>query len=213
MRVARLTLPSERPEGIQMTEESRDADADVIAIRLDSIAQLFHSLDPLPFREKDLDKDAADYIVSWARELPRDRPFRIAVYLPEAQLALPEAKDIGPAVRQFFAYRAQESGLELKELFRVGRRSLAIGMTVLLLAVIARQTVAARFEPGPLVTIVEESLLIFAWVANWRPIEIFLYDWWPIVRRRKLSERLAAAEVELRPYGPGQQRERLLPMG
>ena len=93
----------------------------------------------------------------------------------------------------------------------MGRRSLAIGMTVLLLAVIARQAVAARFEPGPLVTIIEESLLIFAWVANWRPIEIFLYDWWPIVRRRKLYERLAAAEVELRPHGPGQQRELALP--
>jgi hypothetical protein len=196
-----------------MVEQSRDADADVIAIRLDSIAQLFHSLDPLPFREKDLDKDAEEYIVSWARELPRDRPFKIAVYLPEAQLALPEAKDIGPAVSQFFAYRAQEIGLELKELFRVGRRSLAIGMSVLLLAVIARQAVAARFEPGPLVTIIEESLLIFAWVANWRPIEIFLYDWWPIVRRRSLYRRLAEASVELRPYALGEERRQLLPKG
>jgi hypothetical protein len=26
--------------------------------------------------------------------------------------------------------------------------------------------------------VIEESLLIFGWVANWRPIEIFLSDWW-----------------------------------
>ena len=43
-------------------------------------------------------------------------------------------------------------------------------------------------------------MLIFRWVANWRPIEIFLYDWWPIVRRRNLYQRLAAAQVELKPY-------------
>jgi hypothetical protein len=48
--------------------------------------------------------------------------------------------------------------------------------------------------------VVEESLLIFGWVANWRPIEIFLYEWWPIVRRRNLYRRLAAAEVDLTPF-------------
>jgi hypothetical protein len=47
---------------------------------------------------------------------------------------------------------------------------------------------------------VEESLLILGWVANWRPLEIFLYDWWPLTRRRDLYRRLAAAAVELRPY-------------
>ena len=36
--------------------------------------------------------------------------------------------------------------------------------------------------------VVEESLLIFGWVANWRPIEIFLYEWWPVVRRRNCGE-------------------------
>ena len=194
-----------------MAEKSHQPTAGLIAIRLESIAQLFHSLDPQPFREKDLDKDAEEFIVSWARELPRDLPFKLAVYLPEEQFALPEAKEIGHAIKQFFAYRAQVIGLELKELFRVGRRSLAIGLTVLLLAVIARQTVAARFAPGPLVTIIAESLLIFAWVANWRPIEIFLYEWWPIVRRRKLCERLAAAKVELRPYKHGRERALILP--
>jgi hypothetical protein len=37
-------------------------------------------------------------------------------------------------------------------------------------------------------------------VANWRPIEIFIYDWLPVVRRRNLYQRLAAATVEVRVY-------------
>jgi hypothetical protein len=59
---------------------------------------------------------------------------------------------------------------------------------------------AANLTPRPLGRVIEESLTIFGWVANWRPIEIFLYDWWPIVRRRNLYQRLSAAQVELRPY-------------
>jgi hypothetical protein len=97
-----------------MSEQSQTG-ADAIEIRIESIAQLFHSLDPSPFHEKDLDKDAEEFIVSWARELPSDIPLKIVVHLPGKQLALPEAKNIGPAITRFFSYRAQMIGLELKE--------------------------------------------------------------------------------------------------
>jgi hypothetical protein len=40
-----------------------------------------------------------------------------------------------------------------------------------------------------------EGLLILGWVANWRPLEIFLYDWWPLTRRRDLYRRLSNAKV------------------
>jgi hypothetical protein len=186
-------------------------ETNAIEIRLSSIAQLFQTLDPSPFLEKDLAKDAEDFIVSWARELHTDLPFTIVVHLPEKQLARPEAKEIGPAITGFFAYSAREIGLELKELLRVGRRSLAIGVTILVVCIVASQTVAANLEPRPLGKVLEESLILFAWVANWRPIEIFLYEWWPIARRRHLYRRLAAAKVELKPYKRGEPREPVLP--
>jgi hypothetical protein len=91
-------------------------------------------------------------------------------------------------------------GLDLKELFRLDRRALAIGVAVLSFSVIIGQTVVARLAPRPIAELIAESLLIFGWVANWRPIEIFLYEWWPLVRRRNLYRRLAAAQVELKPY-------------
>jgi hypothetical protein len=51
---------------------------------------------------------------------------------------------------------------------------------------------------GLLRSIASESLVIFGWVAMWRPAETFLYDWLPITRRRRLFRRLAEAEVEVR---------------
>ena len=52
------------------------APGDLIELRVDNIAQLFHTLDPFPFRERDLDKEAEEFIVGWARELAADRAIR-----------------------------------------------------------------------------------------------------------------------------------------
>jgi hypothetical protein len=187
---------------MQMSEQSAAA-GHAIELRVEDVSQLFHTLDPFPFRERDLDNEAEEFIVSWARELPRDRPLRIVVHLPATQASLPEAHEIGAAISRYFGYRAHIIGLDLKELFRVGRRALAIGVAVLSFSVIVGHTVVARLAPQPVAGVIAESLLIFGWVANWRPIEIFLYEWWPLVRRRDLYRRLAAAQVKLKPYKSG----------
>ena len=57
---------------------------EVIELRVKEIAQLFHTLDPFPFRERDLDREAEEFIVGWARELPVDQLIRIVVHFPTA---------------------------------------------------------------------------------------------------------------------------------
>jgi hypothetical protein len=54
--------------------------ANAIELRIEELSQLFHSLDPFPFRERDLDKDAEEFIVGWARELPADQQLRIVIH-------------------------------------------------------------------------------------------------------------------------------------
>ena len=38
-----------------------------ISLKLRDMSQLFNSMDPSPFIEKDLDDDAEEFIVSWGR--------------------------------------------------------------------------------------------------------------------------------------------------
>lgn len=102
---------------------------------------------------------------------------------------------MGVAVNRYFLYRAQ-----VNELFRVGWQALAIGLTVLSICVVGSQTAATNLSPLRVSRVIQESLTIFGWVANWKPIQIFLYDWWPIVRRRNLYERLSEAKVKVKPY-------------
>jgi hypothetical protein len=86
---------------------------------------------------------------------------------------------------------------ELRELFSIGRTSLLIG-----LAFLAFCTLASRLLHGldgqPLLRVAAFGLEIAGWVAMWRPLEILLYDWWPILRRRRLFERLARMQVAVR---------------
>jgi hypothetical protein len=169
-----------------------------IEIRVEEIAQLFNMLDPFPFRERDLDKDAEEFIVSWARELPRHAPIRIVIHAPERELATEIAGQLRPALNHYFGYRAEALARDLNELFRIGRVSLAIGAAVLAACVLVGRAIVTTVGTGNISRFAEESLIILGWVANWRPIQIFLYDWWPLARRRDLYRRLAAAEVELR---------------
>lgn len=173
--------------------------ANAIEVRVEEIAQLFDTLDPFPFRERDLDKHAEEYIVGWARELPRNRSIKIIIHVPEDELRSEHANQLGEALSRYFNYRAEVVGRDLNELFRVGRQSLLIGVVVLAVCVLTARAVTAGLGSESLGGIMRESLIILGWVANWKPIEIFLYAWWPLARRRNLYRRLAAASVELRP--------------
>jgi len=73
------------------------------------------------------------------------------------------------------------------------RPYLLIGLIVLAFCLTANQLLRTHFPDNALMRTVEESLLILGWVANWKPLETFLYDWWPLKRRLRLHRRLARA--------------------
>ncbi len=171
-----------------------------IAVRISSVSQLFNSLDPFPFQERDLDKSAEEFIVGWARELPRDEPIHIVLHLPAAEVQKPECKEVGGALQKYFSYRAEVTQRDLNELFRMGRWSLLIGMVVLAAGLLATQLITGRLGKSALARYFEEGLIIMSWVANWKPLEVFLYDWWPVLRTRNLYRRLANATVEAKAY-------------
>ena len=46
----------------------------VIEVHVAELKQLFNSIDPSPFRNRDLDLKAEEFIVGWAKDMPRDAP-------------------------------------------------------------------------------------------------------------------------------------------
>lgn len=172
-----------------------------IEIRVAELRQLFNSIDPSPFHERDLDPGAEEFIVGWAKELPRDANLALVVHVerPAGKVDEDDAGMLRNAVHEFFARRAAASIRTLRELFRRGRISLAIAMAFLAVAIGVVDRLAAYLPESQLALVLREGTIILAWVALWRPVEIFLYDWWPIRAEARLFRRLSAMPVSIEP--------------
>jgi hypothetical protein len=104
---------------------------------------------------------------------------------------------IEKAVQNYFAYRSKINRLEFQHLMKDGRRTLFTGLLFLAACLTTSNFLAGR-GPGAFQGLAQESLTIAGWVAMWRPMEIYLYDWWPLRRRGKLFEKLSRIQVEVR---------------
>lgn len=152
-------------------------------------------MDPSPFHERDLDDDAEEFIVGWAREFPRRDPVTLVVHVNQ----LPANQDaqhlVETAVHNYFAYREKLNRFEFRYLLKRGRDSLIVGLAFLAACVLTSQLLQ---RSGTLPIILREGLIIGGWVAMWRPMEIFLYEWWPLLRKGRLYQKLSRMHVEVR---------------
>jgi hypothetical protein len=176
-----------------------------IELKLRTPRQLFDERDPAPFRERDLDDDAARYIVASYRDLADHRDVKLSLYFE----SLDELKDkplvITRAIHAFFTFEADLKRRELKDLLRTGLIALAIGLTFLFSC-----TAFSHFLDHATATLprkmLKEGLFIMGWVSMWKPISIFLYEWWPIRASLRTYKRLSRIEVEILPLSPASRR-------
>jgi len=168
----------------------------VIELELRDLAQLFNSMDPSPFHERDLDPKAEEFILGWANDFPRGTPLELIVHLSQAPRDPELVAKVEPAIQAYFSDLVQLTRRELRTLFAVGRASLLIGLAFLAACTLASRLVGNLGEQ-PFYRIGAFGLEIAGWVAMWRPFEIFLYDWWPILRRRRQYQRLSRMPVSV----------------
>jgi hypothetical protein len=175
-------------------------------VHVGELKQLYNAMDPAPFRERDLDPKAEEFIVDSARELRRDAPLGLIVRLPRPAGGPEEIAVLRQAVREYFAQRAAATRAQLRRLFRNGRWALLIGLAFVAVANLVGDQVADLVGKYNYGRFLHESIVIGAWVALWRPLEIFLYDWWPILGEARLYDRLSAMQVQVvgAPGGGGQ---------
>jgi len=162
-----------------------------IEVRVGDVRQLFHSMDPAPFRERDLDPKAEEFIVESARELSRTVPLHLTVRISETTSKPENLAALPQAVHEYFARRSASTRLKLRRLLRSGFWSLLIGVSFVAVVNLVGDWLG-QLAGG----VFHESLVIGAWVALWRPLEILLYDWWPMLADARLFDRLASMEVD-----------------
>jgi hypothetical protein len=165
----------------------------LIELRLNNIGQLFNTMDPSPFHERDLDHDAEEFILSWAREHEKDSDLRIRIVLRQPEDA-ESARLVRESIQHYFEYRARIARRDLGELFREGRTSLLIGLLFLAATLVLRDLITPGYRLGDFL---REGLTICGWVGLWKPIDIHLYRWWPLRAHGRLLTRLSGCPVEV----------------
>ena len=167
-----------------------------LELRVRELAQLFNSMDPTPFLNKDLDREAEAYIETWAMGFPPDSRLHITIHFESLPTEGDPSALMTEAIHNYFDYKAGLVRGDLKQLLRQGRTSLLIGLSFVTVCLIAADAIG-QHGTGTAFTIARESLTIVGWVAMWRPLQIFLYDWWPVAQRRRLYVSLGHAHVHV----------------
>ncbi len=173
------------------------AEHGLIEMHLREVRQLFDAMDPSPFREKDLDPDAEEYIAGSAEELPTRSPRTLVIHLDQPTGLPDESRAVGDAVREHFARRSRLRRRDLRRLLRRGFISLGIGSSLLIALFLAAHALARGLGEGGMAALLREGLVIGGWVAMWRPLEIFLYDWWPVLGEQRTYDRLSRIAVRV----------------
>ena len=171
-------------------------DIATVEVRVRDVRQLFNSLDATPFPETDLDADAEQFILDWAMEFNSDAPLRLRIHVDNPPPRVDVIRQTEAALRGYFEYRADVVRRRFRLLMTRGRLRLVIGISCLTASVLGAQLLT-RLGDSAILAILRESLLIGGWVAMWGPLEILLYDWWPLRHEWRVCERLAEASIEI----------------
>jgi len=156
--------------------------------------QVFNSLDPSPFWDRDLDRDAAAFIEDEFSDKRSADHWHLNVHVHDGGQF---GTDLQRAIENYYGRLASSARRELREHMVLAQVSMLVGITIFLVCMGTRQLVLATFpEPGH---VLDEGLIILAWVALWRPAEVLGYEWVPLFRKRRFYERLARVRVSIRP--------------
>lgn len=187
---ARMTTPTFYGDEIPL-------ESHLIEIRIRKLDQMFDSRDPSPFLAQDLDDDAQQYVVASAQEFSRRLPLALVIHVNEPVDSPEKARDAGEAIREHFKRQSGFTSVRLKELLHDGWISLAIGLAFLTAALTAAAALGKWADVWHWAAIFREGLVICGWVAMWRPLQLLLYDWWPILDDRRLFDRLSRMPVRI----------------
>lgn len=169
----------------------------IISFKIVSLDDVFDPRDSDTLLERRLDPDWLDYIFNAVEEKHKRVPIHLSLRISKETLGSHSPSHVIDSIKRELRESYLSAGRKLRENFRVGRITLTIGLLVL--AFFEFLSIAVyNMAPSDLTRILSEGFLVFGWVALWRPVEILLYDWWPIADARRDIKRLLQGTITLK---------------
>ena len=168
-----------------------------IVLRLRGFSDLLIA-DPSPLSQGIITPEAETYIIKKAKQLSVSQPIHLVVELPGAKMKSEDEAKVGETIKSHFRNAAKIEAVEIRELLRNGYKALMMGLLVLSTCLVLAWFFAEKLSERPIPRLLQESFVILGWVSMWRPIEIFLYEWLPLLRRKNLFLRLSDAVIKIK---------------
>lgn len=174
-----------------------EGDCIVIEITIDSPYDLYDDKDPSPLKVRDLKPSIEQYILTCIREIPSSSKSRIDFYFYSFGILDEEIDNLRKSVKEFFDYRSKIRMMDFKFKIRNGLKSVLIGLVFLFMCIFisnkfldSPQTLVGRFFL--------EGLSVLGWVSLWNPVQIFLYEIWPIIANSKNLIRISKLDFDFK---------------
>lgn len=169
----------------------------LIEVRVKDSQRLFDLRDPAPFREKDLDEDFVQYINSAVREFSFPSLIKIVIYIEEPEPNTLNSDAIREAIHSHFFYQIELQTGNLRRYVKRAQVFLLIGLLALGACLGFAQSIPTDSKPG-FTEILREGIIIFGWVSIWKPIELILFDWYPLYENLRFDRKLFSTEIDVR---------------
>ncbi len=151
--------------------------------------------------EGELYEPGMDYVVSRLRGSRLARGGQLVLMLPAGTLEPDLESKARGAIGRYCRHMILESKRALNELLWTGLKALQVGVVFLASCLILAAALARwNAAPGSLGDVLAQGLTIIGWVSLWRPVEIFLYEWWPLWRAVRVHDYIQRMDVAIQAW-------------
>jgi hypothetical protein len=150
--------------------------------------------------EDELYEPGMDYMVSRLRGTRLTRRGQLVLALPPTTVQPDLAGTARRAIDRYCRHKILDSKRAMNELLWTGLKSLQVGVLFLASCLVLAAAIArSNVEQGTLGDVLTQGLTIVGWVSLWRPVEIFLYEWWPLWRDVRVYDSIQRMDVAIQP--------------
>ena len=167
-----------------------------VRLELGSLGELFAepAFDPLGGHAEEL--AGIERLANQLRPLRR-APVTACIVLPASERAPDLEQTCRGALRAVLDRRLERNRNDARSLRHEGYATLWRGLVFLALCLLGSRIMAdVTLLPGFVEHFIDEGLVIAGWVALWYPLDVLLYQRWPLARERRLYESLRDMQLE-----------------
>ncbi len=175
----------------------REGDKILIEISINQPYDLYDDKDPSPLNVRDITPAVEQYIVDCVREIPSSLGIRIDFYFYTFTGDANDVDQLRKSVSDFFKYAAIVKKAEFKNKIMQGLKSLLMGLTFLFLCTYSSHAFV-EYSDSLLKAFFIEGVTVLGWVSLWNPVQIFLYEIWPILSQVSILNRCTSIETTFR---------------